>query len=83
MFCNIDDDLIEDARRILTLLCFAYRPLTTQELIDGVAVDIRGQAGLDYSRKLQDVDDIRDICRGFVEVDSIGDSASESDSNHK
>ncbi|KAL9636266.1 MAG: hypothetical protein Q9164_002929 [Protoblastenia rupestris] len=81
MFYNIDDDLIEDIRRILTLLCFAYRPLTTQELIDGIAVDIRGQAGLNYSRKLQDVDDIRDICSGFVEIDNIGDPALKPDSN--
>jgi ankyrin repeat protein len=73
MFCNIDNDLIEDARRILTLLCFAYRPLTTQELIDGIAVDTCGRTGLNRSRKLQDVDDIREICSGFVDIDFIED----------
>lgn len=46
MLCNIDDHLIEDARRILTLLCFAARPLTVPELIDGIAVEIEGSIGL-------------------------------------
>ncbi|KAL8991075.1 MAG: hypothetical protein Q9169_007954, partial [Polycauliona sp. 2 TL-2023] len=40
MLCNIDGYLAEDARRILTLLCFASRPLKVEELIDGVAVEI-------------------------------------------
>ena len=71
MFCSIDDHPIEDARRTLTLLCFAYRPLTVEELIDGIAVDTHEPMGLNCSRRLQDVDDIRDICSGFVEIDFI------------
>ncbi|KAL9128866.1 MAG: hypothetical protein Q9217_002555 [Psora testacea] len=67
MLCNIGDSLIEDARRILTLLCFARRPLKVQELIDGVAVELNGSTGLNRRRRLQDSDDIRVICPGFVE----------------
>lgn len=67
MLCNVDHYLIEDARRILTLLCFAPRPLTVQELIDGVAVEISGSPGLNRKRRLQDSDDIRDICLDFVD----------------
>ena len=68
MFCNINHHLVEDARRILTLLCFAVRPLKVQELIDGIAVDINGSIGLNRSRRLQDADDIREICLGFIDI---------------
>ncbi|KAL9105023.1 MAG: hypothetical protein Q9163_000120 [Psora crenata] len=68
MLCNIDIFLIEDARRILTWLSFALRPLEVQELIDAVAVDIEGSPGLNRKRRLQDSNDIRDICLGFVDI---------------
>ena len=67
MLCNIDDLLIEDARRILTLLCFAARPLTVPELIDGIAVEIEGFK-LNSKSRLQDFNDIREICVGFVDI---------------
>ncbi|KAL9100680.1 MAG: hypothetical protein Q9163_003967 [Psora crenata] len=66
MLCNIDHYLIEDARRILTLLCFASRPLTVQELIDGVAVEIKDSPGLNRKRRLQDSNSIREVCGGFI-----------------
>ena len=68
MLCKIDNHLIQDARRILILLCFAARPLTVPELIDGIAVDIEAPKGLNHKRRLQDSDDIRSICSGFVEI---------------
>ena len=68
MLCNIDHHLIEDVRRILTLLCFSSRPLTVRELIDGIAVQIDGSVGLNRKRRLHDSDDIRDICFGIVDV---------------
>ena len=66
--CNIDNHSIEDARRILTLLCFAARPLKVSELIDGVAVEVNGATGLNRKRRLQDVDDIRYICPGLIDI---------------
>ena len=66
MLCNIE--AAEDARRILTLLCFAQRPLTVQELIDGVAVEINDPMGLNRKRRLQDVNGIRDICGGLIDI---------------
>ncbi len=68
MLCNIDHYLIEDARRILTLLCFASRPLTVQEVIDGVAVKIVNCTGLNRKRRLQDSNDVREICIGFIDI---------------
>ena len=68
MLCNIDNHSIEDARRILTLLCFAVRPLKVSELIDGVAIEVNGATGLNRKRRLQDVDDIRYICPGLIDI---------------
>ena len=68
MLCNIDHSLVEDARRILTLLCFASRPLTVREIIDGVAVEINTSTGLNRKRRLEDSNDIREICVGFIDI---------------
>ena len=68
MLCNIDHGLIEDARRILALLCFAPRPLTVRELIDGIAVEIYHSPGLNRKRRLQDSNDVREICLGFIDI---------------
>ncbi|KAH0834441.1 hypothetical protein FOPE_03553 [Fonsecaea pedrosoi] len=68
MLCNIDEDCVEDARRILTLLCFSTRPLKIPELIDGIAVNLNEPAGLDRRRRLHDADDIRTICPGLIEI---------------
>ena len=77
MLCNIDDYLIEDAKRILTLLCFASRPLTIQELIDGVAVEINGFTGLNRKRRLQDSEDICNICLGLIDIGLDADQTTE------
>jgi ankyrin repeat domain-containing protein 50 len=80
---NIDEGSIEDARRILILLCFSSRPLTVQELIDGIAVDLQEPACLNLRRRLQDVDDLREICPGLIDVgvqaDNERDSGADSD----
>ncbi|KIY01694.1 uncharacterized protein Z520_01832 [Fonsecaea multimorphosa CBS 102226] len=68
MLSNIDEDSIEEARRILTLLCFTTRPLTVPELLDGVAVDLNEPAGLNRGRRLHGEDDIRNICPGLVDI---------------
>ena len=64
---NIPESQFVDARRILTLLCFSLRPLTIDELIDGIAIVVSGSPGLDRTRRLQDFDDIQGICPGLVD----------------
>ena len=66
MLRRIDQGLIRDARRMLTLLCFASRPLSVPELIDGIAVEITGPTGLNKDRRFQDYNDINEICPGFT-----------------
>ena len=68
MLCAINHYLIEDARRILTLLCFASRPLAVQELIDGVAVETNNSTRLNRKRRLQDANGIRDIRGAFIDI---------------
>jgi hypothetical protein len=72
ILCSIDEGSIEDARRILTLLCFSSRPLTVPELIDAIAVDINEPTCLEVQNRLQDEDDIRSICPGLIDVDFTG-----------
>ena len=74
MLCKIDPALIKDARRILTLLCFASRPLTLPELVDGIAVEITEPTGLNKDCRLDDYIDIHDICPGFVSLNVAGET---------
>ena len=73
ILCRIDEESIEEARRILTMLCFSCRPLTVPELIDSIAVDLNKPARLDPRRRLQDADDLREICPGLIEINTIVD----------
>ena len=68
LLCSIDKESVDDARQILTLLCFSSRPLTVDELIDGIAVDLPEPAHLDLRRRLHDADDIRGICPGLIDI---------------
>lgn len=49
------------------MLCFAARPLTVPELIEGVVIDI-SSTRLNLKRRLQNADDIHDICLGLVDI---------------
>lgn len=77
MLCNIHQSSIKDARRILTLLCFAPRLLTLRELIDGIAVEINEPVGLNNDCRFEDFNDIRDICPGLIEINLAADQATE------
>ena len=73
MLCNIDQDSIEDARRMLTLLCFALKPLSVPELIDGIAVETTEPTRLNKNRRFQDYNDINEICPGFTSLSVAAD----------
>jgi ankyrin repeat protein len=69
MLHNIEEESVDDARRILTLLCTAKRPLRVEELIDGIAVELGDDAKFNEDSRLMNQDDICHICPGFIEVD--------------
>ncbi|KAF2180645.1 hypothetical protein K469DRAFT_639699 [Zopfia rhizophila CBS 207.26] len=70
MLLNIDEESVEDVRRILTLLCCAKRPLTVLELIDGVAVELGDDPQLNLDGRLLGKDEICRVCPGLIEVDA-------------
>ncbi|KAL2136905.1 hypothetical protein VTI74DRAFT_66 [Chaetomium olivicolor] len=70
MLSNIDKESEADAIRMLTLLCTARRPLTVEELIDSIAVELGDNPQFNEdSRLMNGADDIRRICPGFIELD--------------
>lgn len=74
MLCSIGEESAEDARRILTFLCFSARPLYVAEMIDAVAVDVDLEC-FDPELKVENADDLLRICPGLIEIytyDDIG-----------
>jgi ankyrin repeat protein len=69
MLSNIEEESADDARRILSLLCTARRPLTVRELIDGIAVELGDHPRFNADSRLMNEEDIRRICPGFIELD--------------
>ena len=69
MLLSISEDSVEDARRILTLLCCAKRPLTVPETIEGIAVELGDDPRLNIDGRLDSEDDIHRICPGLIEID--------------
>ncbi|CAI7621157.1 unnamed protein product, partial [Penicillium viridicatum] len=67
MLCSIDEEYIEEARLILTLLCVSNRPLTVKELVGALAIDL-SKSRLDCEGRSFSQDDPIDICLGLVEI---------------
>lgn len=68
ILCSINDDYVEDVRRVLTVLCVSRRPLTVKELIDAHAVDLSEPPHLDRDGRSYDQDDLVDTCLGLIEI---------------
>ncbi|KAJ5510374.1 hypothetical protein N7453_002477 [Penicillium expansum] len=77
MLCSIDDEDIEEARLVLTLLCVSNRPLTVKELTGALAIDVKASEWqLDREGRSFSQDDIVDICLGLIEIAMIEDEDS-------
>ncbi|KAF4981773.1 hypothetical protein FZEAL_2495 [Fusarium zealandicum] len=72
MLLNVDERLVEDARRLLTLLCYAKRPLKVFEVIEGLAVELGDDPKVNITKRLHDSEDILKICPGLVDI-RVGD----------
>ncbi|KGO75326.1 NACHT nucleoside triphosphatase [Penicillium italicum] len=74
ILCSIDEDDIEEARLILTLLCVSNRPLTVKELTGALSIDVRAtEWQLDREGRSFSQDDLLDICLGLIEIAVIED----------
>jgi hypothetical protein len=61
MLCNISATCIEDAQRILAVLCFSARPLTVTELIDAHASNLDGSSQFSLDDRRLDVESLVEI----------------------
>ncbi|KAI9149607.1 Vegetative incompatibility protein [Paramyrothecium foliicola] len=68
MLLNISEESVDDAKRILTLLCCAKRPLTVGEVIEGVAVELGDNPRLNPDGRLLDETELRRVCPGLIEL---------------
>ena len=67
MLCSIESR--EEAQQLLSLLCYASRPLAVDEIIEALAVNIDDLECYDpKSRFIGGADDVRRICPGLVEI---------------
>ncbi|PWW74656.1 hypothetical protein C7212DRAFT_282956 [Tuber magnatum] len=66
---NIPPEDATLAQRVLQWLVCSFRPLTLEELVEAIAVEL-GASTLDRTTLLNDPEDITDICAGLV---SLGD----------
>jgi hypothetical protein len=73
---NIHPEPIDDAKRILTWLCFSLRPVTVQEIVEGPMVEPGENSGLNGDRHLQDPNDVVGICPGLLSMSSREDQPS-------
>ena len=69
MLANIAEESKDDARRLLTLLCYSHRPLTVAEVIEGIAVELGDNPRLNTDGRLEGEEDIIQLCPGFIEID--------------
>ncbi|CAI7625037.1 unnamed protein product [Penicillium discolor] len=67
MLCSIDEEYVEEARLILTLLCVSNQPLTVKELVGALAIDL-SMSRLDCEGRSFSQDDPIDICLGLIEI---------------
>lgn len=68
MLANVDPKLSHLTKNILIVLCYAKRPLTVQEVVNGVAVKLGEIPAFDSDDVLQHEEDIYWICPGLIEM---------------
>ncbi|KAF3023342.1 hypothetical protein E8E15_007618 [Penicillium rubens] len=67
MLCSIDEQDAPEARLALTLLCVSDRPLTVEELIGALAIDV-SKWQLDREGRSFSQDHLLDICLGLIDL---------------
>jgi ankyrin repeat protein len=62
---EIEPAQADNATRILSWLCFAFRPLALDEIAESLAIDFENNE-YDATQKLQDLEDVLSICGSLV-----------------
>ena len=63
---NVDEEFVEDVRRVLCCLIYSYYPVAVEELAEIVAVDAEGEDYYDDRNCLNEPRDILTVCSGLV-----------------
>ncbi|OAP62723.1 hypothetical protein AYL99_01950 [Fonsecaea erecta] len=72
ILCSIESR--EEAQQILSLLCFASRPLSVEEVVEALAVDIDDLECYDPRSKFSGgAEDVLRICPGLIDITPRGD----------
>jgi hypothetical protein len=83
MLCDIDESCFEDARRLLTILCFSTRLPKVTELIHAYAVDLDELSHLDREGRFLDTDSLGEICPGLIDIAFEEDDSDSGNENQK
>ncbi|KAF1977160.1 hypothetical protein BU23DRAFT_377125, partial [Bimuria novae-zelandiae CBS 107.79] len=65
---QIDTVYIAEAKKLLMWLCFAARPLTIDEVIEALAIDLE-QKDYDETQRIEDPEDIMTLCGSLTTYD--------------
>ena len=66
MLDAVDEDYIEDVRRILSCLVYSFYPLSVQEIADTVAIVSSDEIFYDINYRLRDSRDVFTMCPGLI-----------------
>ncbi|KAH8803296.1 hypothetical protein F5884DRAFT_903864 [Xylogone sp. PMI_703] len=71
ILCNIDDEYIEDAFKVLEVLVYSARPLLIKEAAEVVAIDVDENGGFNPENRLRSYGDVLRICSSLVSISDI------------
>ncbi|KAI1129523.1 hypothetical protein F5Y10DRAFT_276704 [Nemania abortiva] len=71
MIENIVPQFRGRAWQMLILLCYAVRPLTNQEMMDALAIELGDNPRFNPARRIKDADSLQAICPGLTETGMI------------
>lgn len=69
---NIGHEYRDDAIRLLQFMCFSERPLTVEEAIDAIAVNLADEAYFDPSERMPIPREIARLCSSLVSLNPTG-----------
>jgi ankyrin repeat protein len=74
IFADVEPDDVELVRRVMIFLAFSIRPMTIQEIAEGVAFDAAAERFLDEDRLYQPFS-IVELCTSLVSIQDTGSDA--------
>lgn len=88
ILCNIDQEHVQDALKVLIWLAFSARPLVVEEVAEATAITLDGSPSFNPTDRLRHPTDVLAICSSLISVssrpsDSSLESSSRESSTHQ